>query len=77
MTVSEPHADLPDLPGNIRIWTGWPIFDIKIAQHEMNAWMRSAGFVRGYGESPYRTISPLVIWYDQWYGTGMKSLVKK
>jgi len=27
---------VPDLPGDIWIWTGWPLFDIKVVQFEFN-----------------------------------------
>ena len=68
MTVSAPHADLPDLPGDIRIWTGWPIFDIKIVQFEMNEWMRRAGFVCGYSDMVY----PMVENWDEEFSQEVK-----
>ena len=50
VTISKPHPELPHLPGVIRIWTGWPLFDIKVAQFEINNWMRAAGFLIGFND---------------------------
>jgi len=36
--------------GDIRIWTGWPFFDIKIVHFEMNEWLRASGCLNGYSE---------------------------
>jgi len=33
------------IPGNISVWTGWPVFDVKIAQFEMNEWMLATGYL--------------------------------
>jgi len=45
--VSPTHEDLPDLRGDIQVWGGWPFFDIKIAQFEINEWMRASGCLTG------------------------------
>ena len=50
LSVTALHSAVPDLPGTLRIWTGWPIFDIKIAQFAMNNWMRAAGFLCGLSD---------------------------
>jgi len=50
VTVPGPSEELPDLLGDIQVWTGWPFFDIKITQFEMNEWMRASGCLNGYCE---------------------------
>lgn len=42
LTVGKPDPELPDLPGDIQVWTGWPFFDIKLVQSEINQWMQKA-----------------------------------
>ena len=49
--IPKEHPELSDLPGDIRVWTGWPIFDMKVVQFEMNQWMEAAGLMRGFGEA--------------------------
>jgi len=39
LVIPKEHPEQSDLPGDIRMWTGWPIFDIKVVQFEMNQWM--------------------------------------
>ena len=43
ITFSPPEREIPELPGDIHIWTGWPIFDVRICQFEMKQWIRGAG----------------------------------
>lgn len=42
ITISSPDHELPDLPCDLHIWTGWPIFDVRICQFEMKQWMYGA-----------------------------------
>lgn len=50
VTITNSCKEVQNLDGDIQIWTGWPFFDIKTAQFEMNEWMRAAGCLYGYGE---------------------------
>lgn len=43
---SKPHF----LPCDIRVYIGWPLFDIKLAQFEMNQFMKAAGLLNVFGE---------------------------
>jgi len=43
VSVPTSGKKLPQLCGDVKIWKGWPFFDIKIAQFEMNEWMRAVG----------------------------------
>ncbi len=43
MTFSPPEAEISELPGDLHIWNGWPIFDVRICQYEMKQWIRGAG----------------------------------
>jgi len=50
LEIPKGHPELPELPGNIRLWTGWPLFDIKVVQIGMNQWMEAAGFMNEFGD---------------------------
>lgn len=56
LKVSRPHSGIPDLPDDIHLWTGWPLFDTEMAQFEMNQWLQAAGLLRGYSEAMRLTI---------------------
>lgn len=60
LTIQKDHPELPELPGDIRVWTGWPLFDIKVVQIEINQWMQAAGFMHGFGE----VVRPEVEWWS-------------
>jgi len=47
LQVSVENPEIPELPGDIHVWTGWPMFDSKIAHFEMNQWLVAAGFLHG------------------------------
>jgi len=52
VTVSGPCQELRLHRGEMQVWTGWPFFDIKIVQFEMDEWMRARGYLnedREYG----------------------------
>jgi len=48
LKISKGHSELPNLPGDIRIWTGWPFFDIKVVHFEMDQWLQAAGYLQGF-----------------------------
>lgn len=54
--IPKGHPELPELKGDIRVWTGWPIFDVKVVQFEMNQWMGASGLMRGFGEVVPRAV---------------------
>lgn len=62
MSISAPDSEIPLLPGDIRVWAGWPLFDIKVVQFEMNQWMQAAGLIDG----PSDIIRPHI---DSFYST--------
>lgn len=39
--------------GVMRVWTAWPIFDVKVAQFEINEWMLAAGYISDFSEAVY------------------------
>lgn len=43
LVIPKDYTELPELRGDIRVWVGWPLFDIKVAQFEVNQWMQAAG----------------------------------
>lgn len=49
--VHQNDPELSDLPGDIPIWTAWPMFDIKVVQFEMNKWMQKTGLMHGFGDA--------------------------
>lgn len=49
LLIRKGHSELPDLSGDIRVWTGWPIFNVKVVQFEINQWMQATGLVNGLG----------------------------
>lgn len=55
VTFSHPHSELPELRGDIQVWTGWPFFDIKLVQFEFNQWMQNAGYLSGFCDIVPRT----------------------
>lgn len=34
--------------GPMRVWMAWLIFDVKVAQFEMNEWMQAAGYISDF-----------------------------
>jgi len=46
LLIPKDHPKLPKLPGDIRIWTGWAPFDIKLVQFEVNQWLQAAGLLQ-------------------------------
>jgi len=52
VTISGPCHELRLHRGEMQVWTGWPFFDIKIVQFEIDEWMRARGYLnedREYG----------------------------
>lgn len=48
VTISRRGIPKLKLPGDIPIWMGWPMFNVKLVQFEMNQWMHAAGFLCGF-----------------------------
>lgn len=55
-TISARHPEIPYLQGDIRIWMGWPFFDIKLVHFEMNQWMQAADLMHGFSDA----VRPLI-----------------
>ena len=47
-TISAPNPEIPNLLGDIRVWMGWPFFDIKLVHFEMNQWLQAVGLMYGF-----------------------------
>lgn len=55
LTIPKGHPEFPQLKGDIRIWTGWPFFDIKLVHFEMNQCLNAAGLMRGFRKIHWST----------------------
>lgn len=49
LVIPKNPPELTDLPGDIRVWTGWPLFDVKVVQFKTNQWLQAAGLMDGCG----------------------------
>ena len=45
LELEPPHAELPKLAGKILVWTGWPMFDVRVCQFENDQWMATYGLL--------------------------------
>lgn len=43
LSASRSRGILLELRGDVELWKGWPFFDIKIIQFELNSFVRSMG----------------------------------
>ena len=43
MQLTTPHTELPGLRGELQVWTGWPIFDVRICQFEKDQLINAYG----------------------------------
>lgn len=53
------HPEIPHLPGDIRIWAGWPPYGIKVVQFQMNQWLQAVGLLHGNCEVILPEVSDL------------------
>ena len=47
LCIESPHVDLPEFKGELKVWTGWPIFDVRLCQFEKDQIMNAYGPIQG------------------------------
>ena len=41
--IAPPQETIEKLPGEIQMWMGWPVWDVRLGQYEKDHWFAAVG----------------------------------